>query len=194
MIRIGPQRTQSGEEVPTGMLAKSLAPEIVRAAMEFSRITYLHSALSLREFEAARMITAEINGCIVCRGWRSADDLPSYLAALGDRTDAGILASPDQPDEAFYTGIAQWRSSSLYSPRERLAIELAGRMGTEPKVLAGDDEFWRRFKAQFSDVELVDLSYCIACWMGLGRVGHVLGLDTVCNVPQPQEAEGALAG
>jgi hypothetical protein len=35
-------------------------------------------------------------------------------------------------------------------------------------------------KAAFSDEEIVDLSYCIAGWMGLGRVGHALGTDRVC--------------
>lgn len=191
MIRLEPQFSPSGKEVPTARLAMKLAPEIVRAAMEFSRITYLHSTLTLREFEAARMITAEINGCIMCQGWRSADDVPAYLAALGDRTDAGILDSQDQPDEAFYLGIPEWRSSDLYSPRERLAIELAEGMGAAPKAIAADEDFWSRFKAAFTDAELVDLSYCIACWMGLGRVGHVLGLDSVCAVPQPAETEAA---
>lgn len=194
MIRIGPKFTESGKQVPPGKLAATLAPEITRAALEFSRITYLHSSLSLREFEAARMITAHINGCIICRGWRSADDLPAYLAALGDRTDAGILSSGEQPDDAFYIGIGQWRTSTLYSPRERLAIELAERMGSDPQGLPGDEDFWSRFKAEFSDAELVDLSYCIACWMGLGRVGHVLGLDTMCSVPQAERAEAVMAG
>lgn len=193
MIRLGPQRSQSGKDVPIGRVPMMLAPEIVRAGMEFSRITYLHSAVSLREFEAARMITAEINGCILCRGWRSADDLPAYLAALGDRTDAGILTGQEQPDEAFYLGIPEWRTSSLYSPRERLAIELAEGMGAAPKELAANEDFWARFKAQFSDAELVDLSYCIACWMGLGRVAHVLGLDSICSVPETAAAEAALA-
>ena len=33
-----------------------------------------------------------------------------------------------------------------------------------------------------SDAEITDLTYCIACWMGMGRVAHVLGLDQNCEV------------
>ncbi len=37
-------------------------------------------------------------------------------------------------------------------------------------------------KSAFSDDEIVDLSYCIAGWMGMGRVTHALGFDAVCAV------------
>ena len=67
------------------------------------------------------------------------------------------------------------RTSPLYSARERIAIEYAEGMGTDPQGIAQDEDFWRRCKAAFSDREIVDLSFCIACWMGLGRIGHVLG-------------------
>ena len=34
----------------------------------------------------------------------------------------------------------------------------------------------------FSDEEITDLTYCIAGWMGMGRVAHVLGLDSNCEI------------
>ena len=84
------------------------------------------------------------------------------------------------PDEAFYEAIAEWRTSPVFSERERLAIEFAERFGTEPQALAGDEAFWARMNAAFSDAEIVDLAHCTAAWAGLGRVAHVLGFDTVC--------------
>jgi alkylhydroperoxidase family enzyme len=61
-----------------------------------------------------------------------------------------------------------------------LAIDFAHKLDLDPQGLAADVEFWRSFKAVFSEEEIVELGHCIACWMGLGRVIHALGLDTVC--------------
>ena len=61
--------------------------------------------------------------------------------------------------------------------QERLAFQYAQAMGNEPKKLAQDDKFWDELKKVFSDGEITDLTYCIAGWMGMGRVAHVLGLD-----------------
>jgi alkylhydroperoxidase family enzyme len=94
------------------------------------------------------------------------------------------------PDEAFYRSVSEWRTSPLYSLRERVAIEYAERMGTDPKGLAADDQFWARAKGAFSDAEIVDLSYCIGTWIANGRVAHVLGWDTVCSIP-PEGARPA---
>jgi alkylhydroperoxidase family enzyme len=168
---------------PTNLLTGH-APEIVAAGLNFSKTTYLRSKLSLREFEGARARTAEINGCRLCQAWRSARDLPGYFAAIGVSADGGSVADRGPvPDEDFYRSVSRWRESPIYSERERVAIEYAERMGIDPKGLAGDEEFWTRMKATFSDEEIVDLSYCIACWMGLGRATHVLGIDGVCAIP-----------
>ena len=161
------------------------APEITSAARAFSLATYQRSKLSLREFEGARARTAQINGCRRCQAWRSARDLPDYFAAFGQTPDATVASRGPAPDEAYYAAVADWATSPIYSPREKVAIEYAERMGTDPQGLSADDAFWVRAKAVFSDEEIVDLSYCIACWMGLGRVSHVLGVDgsDVCAVP-----------
>ena len=62
-------------------------------------------------------------------------------------------------------------------------MEYAEGLGQAPQLIAKDEDFWRRARAAFSDEDMVDLSYCIACWMGLGRVAHVLGIDSVCQIP-----------
>jgi alkylhydroperoxidase family enzyme len=163
---------------PYGFAARNLAPDIMQAGGEFSRAVYQYSKLSLREFEGARMRLAEINGCMICQKFRAANDLGGVFSGT-DVRDTVVNNGP-APDEAFYDSILEWRTSPIYSDRERLTIEFAERFALEPKVLAADEEFWARFRAQFSDAETADLANCAAAWMGLGRVAHVLGFDEVC--------------
>lgn len=177
------------DDVPISLTAKLYTPEIAKAAMEFSRVTYVHSKLSLREFEAARMVTAQINGCQLCQNWRSAADLPLYLRQIGDASGTSVADRGETPDEAFYLAIDNWKTSDLYNSRERLAMEMAEGMGLDPKGIAADEDFWARIHALYSDAEIVDLTYCISCWMALGRMTHVLGLDGACSLPTLQAAE-----
>lgn len=174
---------QGEQGTPISLVGMVYAPEIGRVANQFSSITYTASKLSLREFEAARMITAHINGCQLCQNWRSATDLPLYLKGLGHDASHSVADHGAVPDDGFYAAVADWRIADIFSPRERIALEMAERMGTEPKAIAGDEDFWVRAHAVFTDAEIVDLAYCIACWMGLGRMTHVLGLDGLCSLP-----------
>ena len=176
----------TASDVPLALIGPYYAPEIGRAAMEFSCITYANSKLSLREFEAARMATAYINGCQLCQNWRSSTDIASYFGGTDKESSESVASGSEPPDEAFYLATKDWRSSDLFSSRERLAMELAERMGLDPKGLAVDEDFWSRAKADLSDRDLVDLSYCLAAWIGLGRMTHVLGLDALCGIPARQ--------
>lgn len=166
---------------PAAFVGQNYAKDIVASAFAFSAMTYERSKLSLREFEGARARTAEINGCLICQGWRSARDVAPYLTHFGGDAKHSIATRGAAPDEAFYQNVSRWRDSPLYSARERIAIEYAERVGTEPKGIAADDAFWARAKALFSDDEIVDLTFCVACWIGLGRAVHVLGLDGACS-------------
>jgi alkylhydroperoxidase family enzyme len=161
---------------PLGHLAEHYAPDIVNAAFSFSDVTYRTSRLPIRLFEGARMRTALINGCQLCQNFR----------VLRDRPDIERTNGP-APDEAFYAAVHEWRTSPVLSEREKLAIEYAEKVGLDPKALAADEDFWTRFKAALSDDEIVDLAFCVAVWMGLGRVAHVLGLDAVCALPALRE-------
>ena len=166
---------------PMAHTADYYARDIVKAGWEFSRMGYLHSKLSLREFEAARARTAEINGCQVCRVFRGHRDLESYFDTFGGDVAKSVQTRGTPPDEALYANVTNAANYSGYSTRERLAIECAEGMGLDPQRLARDEDFWTRLKAEFSDDEVVDLVYNIACWMGMGRANHVLGMDTVCG-------------
>jgi len=174
---------------PFPYLAENYAAKIVAAGMAFSKAGYQHSTLSLREFEGARARTAEINGCQVCQNFRADRDLAGYLTAFGGNLEGSVASHGPAPNEAFYRNVSHWRDFPHYSERERLAIAYAEGLGLDPHGVASDEALWMRIKAAFSDEEIVDLSYCIACWMGLGRVGHALGTDKVCSfVPTEQVA------
>ena len=165
-------------------LAPHYAPEIIAASDAFAHAVYAHSQLSLRMFEAARIATAVINGCTICMNWRTARD----AGVLG--LTAGVATHGAVPDEAFYQAVLAGNDAPL-DPRERIAVRYARAMGENPRGLAADEPLWSELKARLSDAEIVDLTYCIAAWMGLGRVAHVLGIDAACAIPTHQPA-GAL--
>tara|TARA_Y100000590_G_C15685303_1_gene1001372 strand:- start:405 stop:911 length:507 start_codon:yes stop_codon:yes gene_type:complete len=146
------------------------AKEISTAGAAFSYAIYEHSKLPLRVFEAGRLATAMINGCEICKNWQSKRDI-KQMGIKG-----GVIENGDAPDDQFYQDLLNNDLSNL-NHQERLAFQYAQAMGNEPKKLAQDDKFWDELKKVFSDGEITDLTYCIAGWMGMGRVAHVLGLD-----------------
>ena len=178
MIRIDLPEQNAAD--PYGYASRNHAREIMAAAGGFSKAVYQHSLLSLREFEGARSRTAQINGCVICQQFRAARDAQSMFAASGQRPAHTVVDNGPAPDEDFYAAVENWRTSPLFSPRERTAIEFAERFAEEPKVIAEDEDFWARAHALFSDEEIVDLAHSVAAWVGLGRVAHVLGFDSVC--------------
>lgn len=166
---------------PLGYVWSHYAKAISASAGTYSLTVYENSKLSLREMEAARMRTAQINGCNLCLGLRGARDLPGHVERSGG--DVAKLAERDNapPDELFYDDVANWRTSATFSERERLAIEYADRLGQSPQSMAADEPFWARMHEHFSDDEIVDMTLSIGSWMALGRFAHVLSLDSVCE-------------
>jgi alkylhydroperoxidase family enzyme len=171
-------------------IAANYAPEIVRAAGAFSTIAYQHTMLSLREIEAARYRTAQINGCHVCQGFRAGRDFPQMFEGFGGDLASSTWARSEAPEEDFYAHVQDWRDWPGYSERERLAIRYAEGLGEAPRDIAADEEFWARMKAAYSDAEIVDMTYCIGSWIANGRAAHVLGLDTACSFT-PEQAVAA---
>jgi len=168
-------------DVPPGTampnLADAYAPELIGAAGAFSVATYRHSILPLRLFEAARIAIAAINGCTVCRAFRTADH--SVLLGIG----AGEGIKGTVPDEAFYHAVLAGDLSGL-DDRERIAVRYVQAMSLDPQGLAEDEALWAELKALLSDAEIVDLTYCAAGWIGFGRAAHVLGYDRMCALPE----------
>ncbi|HEY7439375.1 MAG TPA: carboxymuconolactone decarboxylase family protein [Acidimicrobiia bacterium] len=121
-----------------------------------SEAVYENSQLPLRERESARWTIALINDCAVCQDTRAKE------------------AATARIDEAFYAEVANWRSSTVLTERERLAAEFAQRFALDH--LAMDDGFWQRLHSVFADDELTDLTICCGMFLGLGRTLAVIGV------------------
>jgi len=171
-------------ENPIPDLSRAYAPEIIAAGNAYAMAPYRHSTLPLRMFEACRIATAVINGCTVCQNWRAQRD----LALLG--IEGGVIDQADVPDEAMYRSVLDGDLAAL-SDRERVAVRFSQAMGCDPRGLAGDEALWAELHRHLSDAEIVDLTYSTAAWMALGRVAHVLGIDTACSVGGPLESAEA---
>jgi alkylhydroperoxidase family enzyme len=143
----------------------ALRPEMGIGAGSLSHAIYEQSIVPIRERELARMRIARINGCAICQQWRSTPG-------------AAGMVSEDE-----YAQVDAWRTTLLYSERERLAIEYAERFALDHHTL--DDAFYGRMRdAGFTDPEILDLTVCIGGWLALGRTLHVLGIDESCRLPQ----------
>jgi alkylhydroperoxidase family enzyme len=139
-----------------------MVPGIGPAAARFAQAVYDDSTLGLREFEAARLRIAQVNGCLFCQDWRTERD--------------GVRV-----EDTFTDAVAAWRTTSDLDDRARLAAEYAERYALDHHGL--DDDFWARMKAHYSDAEIVELTMCLGSWLSFGRLNRVLGLDTECVLP-----------
>jgi alkylhydroperoxidase family enzyme len=81
-----------------------MVPGIGIAASKFAMSVYAHSTLGLREFEAARLRIAQINGCEFCLDWRTERD-------------------GQQVEDTFAEAVAHWRSTGDFDDRTWLAAE-----------------------------------------------------------------------
>jgi alkylhydroperoxidase family enzyme len=77
--------------------------------------------------------------------------------------------------------ITNWREESVFSERERLALEFADRMALDHKSIG--DDFFKRLRGPFSDKEIVELGMMIGQYIGFGRLLMVLDLEkAVCEI------------
>jgi alkylhydroperoxidase family enzyme len=81
--------------------------------------------------------------------------------------------------EAMYAHVAD-HDHPEYSEAEQLAIEYAERFALDH--LSIDDAFFERLHGQFSDADILDLTICIADFLGFGRATQVLKLDQECSL------------
>jgi alkylhydroperoxidase family enzyme len=140
----------------------SLRPQLGGMVERMIHGAYQQSVLPAEERELARMRIAQINDCVACSDFRA----PSVQ-------DAGI--APE-----LYDHVADFATYPGYSQRQRLAIEYADRFATDHASL--DDEFFGELRAAFADDEILDLTLCVAVFLGLGRTLSVLGIDQSCAI------------
>jgi AhpD family alkylhydroperoxidase len=140
----------------------TLRPPLGDMVERMIRGAYHQSILPPEERELARMRIAQINDCVACSDFRA----PSVL-------EAGV--APE-----LYANVATYATYPGYTPRQRLAIEYAERFATDHASI--DDGFVDRLRAVFSDPEILDLTLCLAVFLGLGRSLTVLGVDQSCPI------------
>jgi alkylhydroperoxidase family enzyme len=143
----------------------SLRPQLGGMVERMIRGAYQQSILPADERELARMRIAQINDCVACSDFRAQSVL-----------DAG----PKAPAPELYDNVAAYASYPGYTPRQRLAIEFAERFALEHTSM--DDAFFDRLRELFSDEEILDLTLCVAVFLGLGRSLTVLGVDQSCAI------------
>jgi AhpD family alkylhydroperoxidase len=152
MARIDIPAGEGGDAV----MVWSMRPELGRAITRLVDAAYNRSILPVRVREAARIRIAQLNECPVC------------LAFRADSIKAQGLT------EAFYAHVGEHGAGSD-DDQERLAVEYAERFALDH--LGVDDAFFVRLRAAFSDEEVLDLTICLAAFLGLGRMLRVLGID-----------------
>ena len=118
---------------------------------------YNKSILPVGVREAARIRIAQLNDCTVCLTFR-ADSVRGQ--GLGEELYGAVGTEGGAGREL--------------SEQERLAVEYAELFALDHKRI--DDAFMRRMKATFTDAEILDLTICVAAFLGLGRALHVLGI------------------
>ncbi|AGB23787.1 hypothetical protein Mycsm_03493 [Mycobacterium sp. JS623] len=140
----------------------TLRPPLGAMVERMIRGAYQESILPADERELARMRIAQINDCVACSDFRA----PSVL-------HAGI--APE-----LYANVADYATYPAYTSRQRLAIEYAERFATAHASI--DDAFFAQLREVFRDEEILDLTLCVAVFLGLGRSLTVLGVDQSCPI------------
>jgi len=135
----------------------NLRPEMGRAVNRLVDAAYNKSILPVRVREGARMRIAQLNDCPVCLAFRATSV-----------REQGVT-------EDFYRHVADHDTVGDYSVQERLAIEYAERFALDH--LSIDDAFFARLGECFTDAEILDLTICLAAFLGLGRMLRSLGID-----------------
>ena len=84
--------------------------------------------------------------------------------------------------------LGEYKRNSLFSMRERLALELAERMTYTGKRVT--DRFFQRLKKHFTDKELVELAAVIALENFRSKFNPVFAIEAnnFCSLPKIKEA------
>ena len=100
------------------------------------------------------------------------------MSRQGGITEEQILALPG------------FRASALFSPREKVVLELAEEMTKTP--VAVSDELFARLREHFNDSQLVELTSSIAYENFRARCYHALDIGSdglfVCALPEKKES------
>ena len=87
-MRISLPDTATATEIDPGAV---YIPEIAKAGGAFAKAVYSNSKLPLRTFEAARIVTAVINGCKICMNWRATRDVSQFFDTNASASTIAII-------------------------------------------------------------------------------------------------------
>lgn len=118
------------------------APELSKKLYEMSQ-TLQSSSLKREILDLANIRASLINGCAFCI------DMHVKEAKIHGERELRVHHIP------------VWRESSLFSPKERAALEWVETV-TELSKQGVPDEVYERVREQFSEKEITDLTYAIA--------------------------------
>jgi alkylhydroperoxidase family enzyme len=76
--------------------------------------------------------------------------------------------------EEFYCHVGVHDDAASFTHQERLAMEYAERFAVDH--LSIDDALFDRMRESFTDPEILDLTICLAAFLGLGRTLRSLGI------------------
>lgn len=165
-----------GEEALDVILNHLGTPMLVEARKRMFRIIYdaPETTLSPREREVMRFPGTAMIGCPICNSLRMWRDWPGFS---------------DEPiEEELYTAAEafdyDWPG---FTARERLLLEFTYRFYNEADGLNGDDVFWERMHANFSQAEIGDICIMAGTWLGVGHGLKALGIGSVCPMPVNEE-------
>ncbi|WET76487.1 carboxymuconolactone decarboxylase family protein [Amycolatopsis sp. QT-25] len=88
---------------PIGYVWGEMVPGTGVAASNLSLAVYSHTTLGLREFEAARLRIAQLNGCVFCLDWRTERD--------------GVKVEAESID-----AVTEWRTTDAFDSAGRSAV------------------------------------------------------------------------
>ena len=133
-----------------------LAPEGLAKMMELEH--YLNTGTGLEAVlqELVRLRTSLMNGCEYCIELHTKE-----------------LRKLNEPEERI-AGIADWRSSTAYTQRERAALAWAEAV-TDIQDGHAPDELYDQVRAHFSDLETVNLTLTITTINAWNRLAIALG-------------------
>jgi AhpD family alkylhydroperoxidase len=140
----------------------TLRPEMSGMVHKMITTAYGSSKLPAAEREVARMRIAQLNACGACSTFRAQSVV-----------EAGVT-------EEMYEHLEEWRTFPGYTDRQRLAIEYAEQFALDHRAI--DDELFGRLRDQFADEEILDLTLCLAVYLGLGRTLEVLQITEHADV------------
>ncbi len=132
------------------------------------RTVYGSSILPAVEREAARMKIAQLNACNACSTFRA----PSMR-------EAGV-------EEELYSHLDDYASYEGYTERQRLAIEYADRFATDHSSI--DDDLFARLHTAFTDAEILDLTMCVAAYLGWAGPWPCSGSRSTSNSTSEHQA------